>query len=91
MGPSKRQQNMYFGDEAMEGKESAPLHSGGKIRKEQMQKDTVISLRWKLKWYQKKVVQQIEQTHEVSIALHVNVCSFCRFVGQWSALSDCVL
>lgn len=39
--------------------------SGGK-KKEQMQKDTVISLRWKLQWYQKKVVQQIEDTHEVS-------------------------
>jgi hypothetical protein len=44
--------------------QDTPL-SGAK-KKESMQKDTVISLRWKLQWYQKKVVHQIEETHEVS-------------------------
>lgn len=37
-------------------------------------KDTVLSIRWKLRWYQKKIVDQIERTHEVRAdAVHASV------------------
>ena len=33
--------------------------------RKEISKDTIISIRWKLKWYQKHIVNQIEETHEV--------------------------
>ena len=35
------------------------------VKKDAPSKDTILSIRWKLRWYQKKIVNQIEETHEV--------------------------
>jgi hypothetical protein len=41
-----------------------PTTTPAKVKRP-IQKDTIASVTWKLKWYQKKLVHQIEQTHEV--------------------------
>ena len=35
------------------------------LNKNGSNKETVLSIRWKLRWYQKKIVHQIQETHEV--------------------------
>lgn len=37
------------------------------LNKNGSNKETVLSIRWKLRWYQKKIVHQIQETHEVGL------------------------
>lgn len=63
-----------------------PLHLSRRpsaLRKDGASKDTVLSIRWKLRWYQKKIVDQIERTHEVRADyVHVlfDMCSTFRAI-----------